>query len=71
MTEKAGAVPYNFGMVKDDEEAVKKTLNEALSKCDIILISGGSSVGEKDCTISAVEGIPESDSINFFLGCLA
>ena len=60
MTERAGAVPYNFGIVKDDEEAVKKALNEALSKCDIVLISGGSSVGERDHTISAVESIPEA-----------
>ena len=37
------------------------TEREALSKCDIVLISGGSSVGERDHTISAVESIPEAE----------
>ena len=61
MTERTGAVPYNFGIVKDDEKAVKKALDEALSKCDIVLISGGSSVGERDHTVNAIESIPGAE----------
>lgn len=36
--------------VSDDENAIKKAIKEASESCDLILISGGSSVGAKDLT---------------------
>lgn len=61
MTERAGAVPYNFGIVKDNMQEIKEVLNTALDKCNIVFISGGSSVGERDHTINAIESIENTE----------
>ena len=44
--------------MKDTLEDVRRTLREALA-CDIIVLSGGSSVGERDVMVEAVEGMGE------------
>jgi molybdopterin molybdotransferase len=49
-----GAVPVSFGIIKDDFELLKSTVERALIDCDIILISGGSSVGKKDHTLNVI-----------------
>ena len=51
----AGAEPVSFGILKDDEDLLGRTLDEAFSRCDIVLISGGSSVGMKDATCRVLE----------------
>ena len=52
----AGAEPVSFGILKDDEALLGRTLDEALERCDMVLISGGSSVGMKDATCRVLEG---------------
>lgn len=49
--------PINFGVIKDSYEALKKAVEEALDKCDIVLISGGSSVGKKDQTLKVINAL--------------
>lgn len=44
-------------IVKDDYEQIKATIEEAISKSDLVFISGGSSVGEKDYTYDLLEEI--------------
>ena len=51
----AGAEPLSFGILKDDEALLGRTLDEALERCDMVLISGGSSVGMKDATCRVME----------------
>ena len=51
----AGAEPVSFGILKDDEALLGRTLDEALERCDMVLISGGSSVGMKDATCRVLE----------------
>ena len=51
----AGAEPLSFGILKDDEALLGRTLDEALVRCDMVLISGGSSVGMKDATCRVLE----------------
>ncbi|MHA1300823.1 MAG: molybdopterin molybdotransferase MoeA [Candidatus Helarchaeota archaeon] len=46
-TEQYGGIPIRLGIVDDDPEKIREILNEAL-KYDIIVFSGGTSVGEKD-----------------------
>ncbi len=46
--------------VKDDKEAFRKAINTAHEKADVILLSGGSSVGEHDYTLEMVAQLPES-----------
>lgn len=45
-----GAIPIDFGTVKDDPETLKKAFLEAASSCDCVLSSGGVSVGDFDYT---------------------
>ena len=61
MSEAAGTIPVNYGIVIDDKDLIRKTIEKALSECDIVLITGGSSVGERDHTINAIEEILGSE----------
>jgi len=45
----------DFGIIKDDEETLRKTLQTAAASCDIILLSGGSSAGTRDLTARVIE----------------
>lgn len=47
-------VPF-LGIVEDDKELIKKKIEEGLEKADFLLLSGGSSMGEKDLMVEAVE----------------
>lgn len=54
------ALPKMYGIVKDDFEALKDALFKALQENDIVLISGGSSVGTYDNTLKAIESLKDS-----------
>uniref|UniRef100_A0A7V3RF57 Molybdopterin molybdenumtransferase n=1 Tax=Mesoaciditoga lauensis TaxID=1495039 RepID=A0A7V3RF57_9BACT len=46
----------NFGISKDDEESIKYKISKGIeSECDILLITGGSSMGDKDLTQRVLE----------------
>ena len=44
----AGGVPLSFGAVKDDESEQRRRIEEALDAADVLLTSGGVSVGSRD-----------------------
>jgi len=46
--QRAGCVPKYFGIAKDTPEAVDEVLARALAECDVVLFSGGVSVGDFD-----------------------
>lgn len=46
----AGCEPHCYGIIPDDAESLRTVLGKACSRCDVVLISGGSSVGAKDAT---------------------
>ena len=50
----AGGEPVHFGIVIDQLELLDDCLKKALASCDLVLISGGSSVGEKDHLQAAI-----------------
>lgn len=54
----AGAEPVPLGIVPDREELLREAVEGALEKCDCVVLSGGSSVGEKDaaCRVMAALG---------------
>ncbi|NNN21108.1 MAG: molybdopterin molybdotransferase MoeA [Acidimicrobiales bacterium] len=43
-----GAEPVDLGLIKDDLHALREHITEAGRKCDLILTSGGASVGDAD-----------------------
>lgn len=44
----AGCVPVDLGWVRDDVDAVAASLRAAAHRCDVVLTSGGVSMGEAD-----------------------
>ncbi|HWQ64492.1 MAG TPA: gephyrin-like molybdotransferase Glp [Methanospirillum sp.] len=43
-----GCIPIVYGIISDDHNSLNQALDEALNSCDAVLISGGSSKGERD-----------------------
>lgn len=48
MVQRFGAVPIDMGRIADDREALRRALDEAAEKADVILTSGGASAGDED-----------------------
>ena len=57
----AGCVPRLYGIIKDDLDALFKTCKKAFLECDMVLLSGGSSVGTRDFTIDVLNKIENSE----------
>ncbi len=53
-----GGIPLRVGIVADDINKLKSTIAEAL-KSDLVVVSGGSSVGERDLLIDVIQEIGE------------
>lgn len=53
----AGGEPRLLGIAGDSEEALGALVREALPWADVILVSGGSSAGQRDCTIHAFKAV--------------
>lgn len=56
----SGAVPVSFGIVRDNYADLSETCTQALNQTDMVLISGGSSVGVRDYTIDVLSALPDS-----------
>lgn len=61
LTMKFGGIPINMGIVPDDYELLRDKLTSAISLADVVLISGGSSVGSRDKTLDAIKSLPDVD----------
>lgn len=61
LIEAAGGHVRRAGLVKDDFEALKTALAEALADSDLVLLSGGSSVGEKDYTQRVIQAFEDAE----------
>jgi len=55
-----GAVAVPFGIVGDDYDALLAKSARALDRCDLVLVSGGSSVGVRDFTIDVISAMENS-----------
>jgi len=58
MCREAGALPTRLGIVPDETPALSSALSSALAEYDVVLLSGGSSVGSRDCTVAAIDNVP-------------
>lgn len=52
-----GAQPRHYPIASDDAGALEGALREALETCDAAVLSGGSSVGERDLTPDAIDAL--------------
>ena len=57
---KAGAATISYGIVRDDFEILFEKCKLALEQCDMILISGGSSVGTRDFTVDVLSALQDA-----------
>ncbi|MBV7274619.1 molybdopterin molybdenumtransferase MoeA [Clostridium sp. PL3] len=51
--------PVFYGVIRDDYEKLLHSAKKAINECDIVLISGGSSVGKKDQTAKVIDSLGE------------
>lgn len=54
-----GGEPISYGVIEDDYEKLLEAAKKAIEECDIVLISGGSSVGKKDQTAKIINALGE------------
>lgn len=59
LLEQAGALPRFYGIVPDQEDRLTRTVEQALESCDGVILSGGSSVGEKDAAYRIMSALGE------------
>ena len=57
----AGCDPVDLGILPDDRQAIMAALQDAASRADVIMTSGGVSVGEEDHVKPAVEALGAID----------
>ena len=55
----AGGKAKTYGIIADKKTALIETVDQAARECDLIIISGGSSVGAKDFTLKAIQELGE------------
>lgn len=61
LVESAGGLPNLYGLVPDDEKALSAALKRALDENDMVLVSGGSSVGVRDFTLGSIEELDDAE----------
>jgi molybdopterin molybdotransferase len=54
LVERVGAVPVVYGIVADDEDAMKSIMEKALDECDLVVITAGSSASARDLTANVI-----------------
>ncbi len=59
MVAEAGAIAVDFGVVRDDEDALETALRSAAETCDAIITSGGVSMGDYDVVKATLSSIAE------------
>ena len=52
-----GCKVINYGIVIDDEALLAEKVSKAISECEAVLLSGGSSVGVKDAACRIIESV--------------
>lgn len=60
LIEEYGAELNDLGVIRDDREALGRALIKALDLADLVLLSGGSSVGARDIALDAILSLPEA-----------
>ena len=61
LARRAGAVPRSFGIARDELGDVQERLAEALAWADVVVVSGGVSVGARDVVKDAFDGLGSVD----------
>jgi molybdopterin molybdotransferase len=57
VVEEAGGTPINFGIIPDNLQLIQKVAREALKKCEMVLITAGSSASVRDMTAETISSL--------------
>jgi molybdopterin molybdotransferase len=60
LIKKAGGAPLLYGIIKDDYDALFEACKKGVSETDMLILSGGSSVGTRDYTIEVLSSLKNS-----------
>ena len=61
LVQQMDASALSYGIVHDDYNALLAKCTQALTECDMILVSGGSSVGARDFTIDVISAMQNAE----------
>ncbi|WP_028578996.1 molybdopterin molybdotransferase MoeA [Desulfogranum japonicum] len=61
LVEEAGATAINLGIQGDDFDGIRDCCADALEQVDLVLLSGGSSVGRRDFTLDVFKSLPRAE----------
>jgi molybdopterin molybdotransferase len=57
----AGGETLGFDIIPDDAVKLRRALEHGLAHADLVVLSGGSSVGTRDLMVEVVAGLPEAE----------
>lgn len=63
LIEECGADLYDWGVIPDHRSSLEKAIGEGLEWGDLVLLSGGSSMGAKDIALETILSFPEAEFI--------
>ncbi len=63
IAEELGCIVVRNELVKDDFNTILKVVGDAVEESDLVVVSGGSSVGEKDVTADILEPLKRTVSL--------
>lgn len=61
MIAQAGYQAEALGIVPDDLATLVRALNNGLKSCDVVFLSGGSSIGTRDLTVAAIDELEDAE----------
>jgi molybdopterin molybdotransferase len=63
LIEEVGGTLKDWGVIRDDRAQLTQAIGEALAWGDLVLLSGGSSMGAKDIALETILSFPDSEFI--------
>src|SRR4029453_1263847 len=63
LIEACGGELRDWGVIRDDKDQLIRAIGEALQWSDLVLLSGGSSMGAKDIALETILSFPDSEFI--------
>ncbi|RLI35185.1 molybdopterin molybdenumtransferase MoeA [Candidatus Bathyarchaeota archaeon] len=57
MVEELGGVPIDIGIVRDDPDEIEKAIRRGLEEADLVIVTGGTSVGRADMVPEVIDSI--------------
>ncbi len=61
LVEESGGIANQIGIINDDFDNMFAACRDALANADMVLLSGGSSVGQRDFTLQVLERLEDSE----------